>query len=58
MFKIVAPTHAVTKFLRLLKLNLSKPQQHLVKFIEALLAPAGTKTIPKPNRLILDAANQ
>lgn len=59
MFKIVAPTQAVIKFLLLLKLNLSKPQQqHLVNFIEALLACEGTKTIAKLNRLILDTTDQ
>jgi DDE superfamily endonuclease len=59
MFKIVAPTPAVTKFLLLLKLNFSKPQQqHLVNFIEALLACEGTKTIAKLNSLILDTTDQ
>jgi hypothetical protein len=59
MFTIVTPTQAVVKFLRLLKLNLSKPQlQHLQNFIEALLACEGRKTIAKLNRLILDTTDQ
>lgn len=59
MFKIVAPTQALLKFLLLLKLNFSKPQQqHLTNFIEALLACEGAKTIAKLNRLILDATDQ
>lgn len=59
MFKIVAPTQAVTKFLQLLNLNLTKPQQqHLVNFIEALLACEGTKTIARLNRLLLHPTDQ
>lgn len=59
MFKIVAPTQALIKFLLLLQLRFSEPQQrHLTNFIEALLACDGTKTIAKLNRLILDANDQ
>jgi hypothetical protein len=59
MFKIVAPAQALIKFLLLLKLRFSEPQQrHLTNFIEALLACDGTKTIAKLNRLILDATDQ
>jgi len=59
MFKIVAPTQALVKFLLVLKLRLSEPQErHLTNFIEALLACEGTKTIAKLNRLILDATDQ
>ena len=59
MFKIVAPTQALVKFLLFLQLRFSEPQQrHLTNFIEALLACDGTKTIAKLNRLILDATDQ
>ena len=59
MFKIVAPTQALIKFLLLLQLRFSEPQQrHLANFIEALLACDGTKTIAKLNRLIVDATDQ
>jgi hypothetical protein len=59
VFKIVAPTKLLVKFLLMLKLRLSEPQQrHLKNFIEANLAYDGTKTIAKLNRLILDATDQ
>jgi hypothetical protein len=59
MFKIIAPAKFLVKFLLILQLRLSKPQQsHLQNFIEALLACDGTKTIAKLNRLILDATDQ
>lgn len=59
MFKIIAPAQCLVKFLLVLQLRLSKPQQsHLQNFIEALLACDGTKTIAKLNRLILEATDQ
>jgi len=59
MFKIIAPAKFLVKFLLVLQLRLSKPQQHhLENFIEAILACDGTKTIAKLNRLILDATDQ
>ena len=59
MFKIIAPTKFLVKFLLMLQLRLSKPQQHhLEDFMEAILACDGTKTIAKLNRLILDAGDQ
>ena len=59
MFKIIAPAKCLLKFLLVLQLRLSKPQQsHLQNFIEALLACDGTKTIAKLNRLILEATDQ
>jgi hypothetical protein len=59
MFKIVAPSTALVKFLLLFKLNFSKPQQqHLTNFMEALLACEGNKTLAKLNRLVVDATDQ
>ncbi len=59
MFKIIAPVKLLVKFLLMLQLRLSKPQQHhLENFLEAMLACDGTKTISKLNRLILDAGDQ
>jgi len=59
MFKIIAPTKFLVKFMLLLKLRFSEPQQrHFTNFIEALLACEGTKTIAKLNRLILDTTDQ
>lgn len=59
MFKIVAPTSWLARFILALKLNLSEPQRrHLTNFIDALLACEGTKTIAKLNHLILDARDQ
>jgi hypothetical protein len=59
MFKIVAPTQTLMKFINGLQLNLSEPQmRHVSQFMDALLACEGTKTIAKLNRLILDATDQ
>lgn len=59
MFKIVAPTKALLKFIFFLNLNFSKPQmRHLINFVDALLACEGTKTIAKLNELILDPTDQ
>jgi len=59
MFKIVAPTEALLKFINGFNLHLSEPQRrHVIQFMDALLACEGTKTIAKLNRLILDATDQ
>jgi hypothetical protein len=59
MFKIVAPTKTLLKFINSFNLNLSEPQmRHVIQFMDALLACEGTKTIAKLNRLILDATDQ
>lgn len=59
MFKIVAPTKTLLKFVNGLNLHLSEPQmRHVIEFMDALLACEGTKTIAKLNRLILDATDQ
>lgn len=59
MFKIVAPTKALLKFIFFLKLNFSKPQmRHLINFVDTLLACEGSKTIAKLNELLLDPTDQ
>jgi hypothetical protein len=59
MFKIVAPTKTLLKFLLMFKLNLSQPQmRHLINFMDALLACDGTITIARLNNLIYHSTDQ
>ena len=51
MFKIVAPTQTLLKFINGLNLNLLEPQMHhVIQFLDALLACEGTKK-PLPNSI-------
>jgi len=51
MFKIVAPTQPLLKFIKGFNLNLLESQmRHAIQFLDALLACEGTKTIAKLNK--------
>jgi hypothetical protein len=59
MFKIIGLNKNLAQFLILFKLNFSKPQmQHVIHFMESVIACEGTKTIAKLNRYILNHKDQ